>query len=428
MLDIKFVRDNPEIVKESLKRRGDPEKSKLVDEVLRDDKDWRRIQTEANNLRGKRNKLTEEIAKARRMGEDTSALVSQAEIIPTEIKRLEDESQRLEHNITNILLTLPNVIDESVPFGVDETGNIEIKKWGDRPEFNFTPKDHIDLASKLRLIDLERAAKVAGARFYYLRGDLVKLNYAVLKFALDFIEKKGYILIQPPYLLRREAIGGAVALSDFEDVIYKIEGEDLYLIPTAEHALLAQHMNEIIDGKNLPLRYGGISPCFRKEAGAHGRDTKGIFRIHQFEKVEQFIFCKPEDSPNEHEKLLANAEEFFQVMRIPYRVVNVCTGDLGTVAAKKYDLEAWMPGQGKYREVVSCSNCTTYQAVRSKIRFRDRPDEPTKWLHTLNSTLTASERTIIAIMENYQTENGSIEIPKALEPYMGGITKIRPAP
>src|SRR5208282_1610025 len=428
MLDIKFVRDNPEIVKESLRRRGDPEKGKLVDDVLRDDQDWRRIQTEANNLRGKRNKLTEEIAKARRMGEDVSALVSQAEIVPTEIKRLENESRKLEENITNILLNLPNIIDESVPYGVDENGNIEIKKWGDRPEFNFTPKDHIDLASKLRLIDFERAAKVAGARFYYLRGDLVKLNYAVLKFALDFIEKKGYVLIQPPYLLRREAIGGAVALSDFEDVIYKIEGEDLYLIPTAEHALLAQHMNEIIDGKNLPLRYGGISPCFRKEAGAHGRDTKGIFRIHQFEKVEQFIFCKPEDSPNEHEKLLANAEEFFQAMKIPYRVVNVCTGDLGTVAAKKYDLEAWMPGQGKYREVVSCSNCTTYQAVRSKIRFRDRPDEPTKWLHTLNSTLTASERTLIAIMENYQTENGSIEIPKALEPYMGGITKIRPAP
>jgi len=428
MLDIKFVRDNPEIVKENLRRRGDAEKSKLVDDVLRDDRDWRRIQTEANNLRGKRNKLTEEIAKARRLGEDVSALVSQAEFVPTEIKRLEDESQKLEHNITNILLTLPNIIDESVPYGVDENGNIEIKKWGDRPEFNFTPKDHIDLASKLRLIDFERAAKVAGARFYYLRGDLVKLNYALLMFALDFIEKKGYVLIQPPYLLRREAIGGAVALSDFEDVIYKIEGEDLYLIPTAEHALLAQHMNEIIDGKNLPLRYGGISPCFRKEAGAHGRDTKGIFRIHQFEKVEQFIFCKPEDSPNEHEKLLANAEEFFQAMKIPYRVVNVCTGDLGTVAAKKYDLEAWMPGQGKYREVVSCSNCTTYQAVRSKIRFRDRPDEPTKWLHTLNSTLTASERTLIAIMENYQTENGSIEIPKALEPYMGGITRIRPAP
>ena len=428
MLDIKFVRDNPDIVKESLKRRGNPEKCDMVDEVLRDDKEWRRIQTETNNLRGKRNKLTEQIAKARRQGEDVSSLVSQAETIPAEIKKLEDESQTLENKVTNILLTLPNIIDVSVPFGVDENGNVEIKKWGAPPQFDFTPKDHIDLADKLRLIDLERAAKVAGARFYYLRGDLVKLNYAVLKFALDFIEKKGFVLTQPPYLLRRAAIGGAVALSDFEDVIYKIEGEDLYLIPTAEHALLAQHMNEVIDGKSLPLRYGGISPCFRKEAGAHGRDTKGIFRIHQFEKVEQFIFCKPEDSPNEHENLLKNAEELYQTLKIPYRVVNVCTGDLGTVAAKKYDLEAWMPGQGKYREVVSCSNCTTYQAVRSKIRFRDRPDEPTKWLHTLNSTLTASERTLIAIMENYQDKTGSIEIPEVLKPYMGGITKIRPAP
>ena len=428
MLDIKFVRDSPDIVKESLKRRGIPEKCDMVDEVLRDDKEWRRIQTETNNLRGKRNKLTEQIAKARRQGEDVSSLVSQAETIPAEIKKLEDESQTLENKVTNILLTLPNIIDVSVPFGVDENGNVEIKKWGAPPQFDFTPKDHIDLADKLRLIDLERAAKVAGARFYYLRGDLVKLNYAVLKFALDFIEKKGFVLTQPPYLLRRAAIGGAVALSDFEDVIYKIEGEDLYLIPTAEHALLAQHMNEVIDGKSLPLRYGGISPCFRKEAGAHGRDTKGIFRIHQFEKVEQFIFCKPEDSPNEHENLLKNAEELYQTLKIPYRVVNVCTGDLGTVAAKKYDLEAWMPGQGKYREVVSCSNCTTYQAVRSKIRFRDRPDEPTKWLHTLNSTLTASERTLIAIMENYQDKTGSIEIPEVLKPYMGGITKIRPAP
>jgi seryl-tRNA synthetase len=428
MLDIKFVRDNPDIVKESLKRRGNPEKCELVDGLLRDDKEWRRIQTETNNLRGKRNKLTEQIAKARRQGEDVSSLVSQAETIPAEIKKLEDESQTLENKVTNILLTLPNIIDVSVPFGVDESGNVEIKKWGALPQFDFTPKDHIDLADKLHLIDLERAAKVAGARFYYLRGDLVKLNYAVLKFALDSIEKKGFVLTQPPYLLRRAAIGGAVALSDFEDVIYKIEGEDLYLIPTAEHALLAQHMNEVIDGKSLPLRYGGISPCFRKEAGAHGRDTKGIFRIHQFEKVEQFIFCKPEDSPNEHENLLKNAEELFQALKIPYRVVNVCTGDLGTVAAKKYDLEAWMPGQGKYREVVSCSNCTTYQAVRSKIRFRDSPDEPTKWLHTLNSTLTASERTLIAIMENYQDKTGSIEIPEILKPYMGGITKIRPAP
>jgi seryl-tRNA synthetase len=227
--------------------------------------------------------------------------------------------------------------------------------------------------------------------------------------------------------MRREAVGGAVSLSDFEDVIYKIDGEDLYLLATSEHALLAQHMDEILDAKALPLKYAGVSPCFRKEAGAHGRDTKGIFRIHQFEKVEQFVFCKPEDSWNEHEKLIANAEELFQMLKVPYRIVNVCTGDLGAVAAKKYDLEAWLPGQGKYREVVSCSNCTSYQAIRSKVRFRDKPDEPTKWVHTLNSTLVATERTLVAIMENYQEKDGSINIPETLQNYMGGATKIRPA-
>ncbi len=428
MLDIKSVRVNPEVVKENLRRRGNPEKLQLVEEVLKFDEEWRRIQSEANGLRSKRNKLTDEIGKVRRRGEDASFLVKQAEQIPEEIKELEDESEKLERKIMDILLALPNIIHESVPFGVDETANVEVRKWSEPRKLSFTPRDHIDLAAALRLIDLERGAKVAGARFYYLRGDLVKLNYALLKFALDFIQKRGYVLIQPPYLLRREAIGGAIALSDFEDVIYKIENEDLYLIPTSEHAMLAQHMGEIIDGRTLPLRYGGISPCFRKEAGAHGRDTKGIFRIHQFEKVEQFIFCRPEDSWIEHEGLLANAEEFFQSLKIPYRIVNVCTGDLGTVAAKKYDLEAWLPGQGKYREVVSCSNCTAYQAVRSKIRFRNKPDESTKWLHTLNSTLAASERTLIAIMENYQTEDGSVMIPEILQAYMGGMTNIRPAP
>jgi seryl-tRNA synthetase len=214
-------------------------------------------------------------------------------------------------------------------------------------------------------------------------------------------------------------------MSDFEDVIYKIEGEDLYLLATSEHSLLAQHMNEILDGNSLPLKYAGVSPCFRKEAGAHGRDTKGIFRTHQFEKVEQFVFSKPEQSWEEHEKLIANAEEFVQMLKIPYRVVNVCTGDLGTVAAKKYDLEAWLPGQRQYREIISCSNCTSYQAVRSKIRYREKPDEPTKWVHTLNSTLIATERTLVAIMEIYQNQDGSISIPEALQVYMRGAKKIK---
>ena len=424
MLDIKFVREHPDAVKENLKRRGEIDKVAWIDQLVEDDKNWRDIQIEVNNLRNKRNRLTEEIGRGRKIGADTSDLVKEAERMPDQIKKLEIEKAEVERKVTDVLLRLPNIMHETVPFGADESANVEVKKWGKRPEFAFAPKDHIDLAMKLKLIDLERAAKVAGARFYYLRGDLVKLNYALLKFALDFIEKRDYILIQPPYFLRREAIGGAVALSDFEDVIYKIQDEDLYLLPTAEHALLSQHMGEILDGKTLPLRYSGISPCFRKEAGAHGRDTKGIFRTHQFEKVEQFVFSKPEESWTEHEKMIQNAEELFQLLKLPYRVVNVCTGDLGTVAAKKYDLEVWLPGQGKYREAVSCSNCTTYQAVRSKIRFRDKSDEPTKWVHTLNSTLVASNRALIAIMENYQTEDDSVLVPDALQPYMGGATKI----
>jgi len=427
MLDIKFVREHSDEVRENLKRRGDLDKISWIDELTSEDKKWRDIQNEANSLRNQRNRLTDEIGRLRKSGADTSLLVKEAEQIPDQIRKLETVGSEIESRVKNILMRLPNMMHESVPFGVDDTGNVEVKKWGKEPRFTFTPKDHIDLAMKLNLIDLERAAKVAGARFYYLRGDLVKLNYALLKFALDFIGKKGYTLIQPPYFLRRDAIGGAVALSDFEDVIYKIQDEDLYLLPTSEHALLAQHMDEILDGRTLPMRYSGISPCFRKEAGAHGRDTKGIFRIHQFEKVEQFVFAKPEESWAEHEMMIQNAEELFQQLNLPYRIVNVCTGDLGTVAAKKYDLEVWLPGQGKYRELVSCSNCTTYQAVRSKIRFRNKPDEPTKWVHTLNSTLVASERALIAILENYQTEAGSVLIPQVLQPYMGGATSIQPA-
>ena len=426
MLEMRFVRENADLVKENLKRRGEIDKIPSVDELINDDKKWRGVQSEANSLRAKRNKLTEEIAQLRRKGQDTSSQVKQAEQIPGQIKDLEQESAELENKVTRALMGLPNIMHESVPFGKDENDNLEVRKWGKPPEFDFQPKDHIDLATGLGLIDMESAAKVAGARFYYLRGDLVKLNHALIIFALDFIEKKGYRLTLPPYLLRREAVGGAVAMSDFEDVIYKVEGEDLYLLATSEHALLAQHMGGILDGKAMPLRYAGVSPCFRKEAGAHGRDTKGIFRTHQFEKVEQFVFCKPDQSWEEHEKLIANAEEFIQTLKLPYRIVNVCTGDLGTVAAKKYDLEAWLPGQGKYREIVSCSNCTAYQAVRSKIRFRDRPDEPTQWVHTLNSTLVATERTLVAIMENYQAKDGSIAIPGALQAFMGSAAEIKP--
>ncbi len=425
MLELKVIRENPELVKKDLERRGDHEKTPWVDELLRADENWRKLLTEANNLRERRNKLTLEIGNLRKEGKDATAIMREAEAIPDRIKQVEGDAEAQRERVDYYILRLPNLMHESVPFGKDESENVEVRRWGTPARFDFEPRDHIDLALGLDLLDLERAAKVAGARFYYLKNDLVRLNYALITYALDHSVKEGFTLFQTPYMLRRAAIGGAVALSDFEDVIYKIEGEDLYLIPTAEHALLALHMDEILDGKQLPLRYGGISPCFRKEAGAHGRDTKGIFRVHQFEKVEQFVFCRPEESWKQHEVLIESAEKLFQALKIPYRVANVCTGDLGTVAAKKYDLEAWFPGQGAYREVVSCSNCTAYQAVRSNIRYRDKPDEPTKFVHTLNSTLVATERALAAIMENYQQRDGTITIPEALRPYMNGLDLIR---
>ncbi|MGC9200463.1 MAG: serine--tRNA ligase [Candidatus Aenigmatarchaeota archaeon] len=423
MLDINLIRKNPEIVRRDLEKRNDKEKIKLLEEVIELDKKWREELNELNKLRKKRNELSVEIAKMKKEGKDVSELLKEAEKLPEEIKILEKAVEEKERRIREILMVLPNILHESVPIGKDENDNVVVKTWGKIPEFKFKPKDHQDLAIPLDLIDIERAAKVAGSRFYYLKNALVELNWALIKYGLDFIKNKGFKLFQPPYMLRREALEGAIAFQDFEDMIYKIEGENLYLIGTAEHALLAYHMNEILDGKDLPLLYAGISPCFRKEAGTHGKDTKGIFRVHQFEKVEQFVFCKPEESWDWHEKLLKNAEEFFQSLGIPYRVVNICSGDIGSVAAKKYDIEAWLPGQGKYREVVSCSNCTDYQARRANIRFREGNE--IKFVHTLNSTLVATERAIIAIMENYQQEDGSILIPKVLQPYLNAekITK-----
>src|SRR6266566_4722899 len=378
MLDIRLVRESPEKVRENLRHRGMPEKISELDRLLQLDADWRREQAEADRLRKRRNEITQSIAAARKKGEDVSALLKEAEAIPDQIKTIESR--------------------------VD----------------NYKQLDHIDLGLRKGLIDVEKAGQVAGARFYYLRDDLVRLNIALMHYGLDFIAGKGFQLFQPPYLLHRNVVAGAVALADFEDVIYKVDGEDLYLLATAEHALLAFHMDEIIDGGKLPLHYAGVSPCFRKEAGAHGRDTKGIFRVHQFEKVEQFIYSRPEDSWNLHEELFRNLEGFWQTLKMPYRIVNICTGDLGTVAAKKYDLEAWLPGQGKYREMASCSNCTSYQAVRSRIRYREKPSEPTKYLHTLNSTLVATERAIVAILENYQKPDGAIQVPEVIRKYMGG--------
>lgn len=425
MLDMKLIRENPKAVRDNLAKRNDARVLEMFDELILCDQEWRKRFTLAGTIRGSRNRVTEEIAKLKKQGLDASQKIREAEEIPAKIKAVEGEMGTYREKMDEILKKLPNTMDETVPYGKDDTENVVVRTWGKPTEFNFKPKDHIEIAEKLDLVDIERAARTSGARFYYLKNDLVRLNYALIRYGLDFMVKRGFIPFQPPYMMKKDVIGGAVALSDFEETIYKIDGEDLYLLATSEHALLGLHAGEILDGKNLPLRYCGISPCFRKEAGAHGRDTKGIFRVHQFEKVEQFTFCKPEDSGKEHELLIRNAEEFFQSLRIPYHIVNVCTGDLGTVAAKKYDLEAWLPGQGKYREEVSCSNCTTYQSVRSNVRFRDRPNDPTRYVHTLNSTLVATERTLVAIMENCQQEDGGVGVPEVLVPYMMGQTEIK---
>jgi len=426
MLDINLVRNEPELVRKSLEKRGAQDKIARLDELIEWDGKRRKLITEANQLKNRRNILSQEVSKLKKEGKDITSVVGEIKDIPGKIKVLDEEIKKSEEEVKYRLMRLPNILHETVPVGASDEENQTIREWGTKKDFGFKPKDHIDLSLDLGLVDIERAARAAGARFYYLKNELVLLNQALIKFALDILKEKGFTLYQPPYMLRREGVESATDIADFEDVIYKIEGEDLFLLPTSEHALLALHLGEILEGNDMPIRYGGVSPCFRKEAGAHGRDTKGIFRVHQFEKIEQFIYSRPEDSWEEHEKLISNAEDVLQKLEIPYRVVNVCTGDIGTVAAKKYDLEAWLPGQGKYREVVSCSNCTDYQARRANIRFRDNPAEPTRFVHTLNSTLIASERTLIAIMENYQREDGSIEVPKALVSYMNGLREIGP--
>ncbi|MFZ1076597.1 MAG: serine--tRNA ligase [Nitrosotalea sp.] len=419
MLDPKLVRDNPDKIRNMLKARY---VDFPLDDLIKLDKERRELIIKTDELRKTRNQISVEISKKKKSSEDASSLIEQMHSVSEELQRLEETQVRAEDSYKELSLTLPNLIHESVPTGKDETANKEIKKWGSIPVFDFKIRDHIDLTQSLDLVDLERAAKVSGARFYYLKNQLVKLNQSLIQFALDFLSEKNYTPIQTPYMINKSSMEGAIIAHDFKDVIYKVEGEDLYLIGTSEHAVASMHADEIIEGKSLPLRYAGVSPCFRKEAGAHGRDQKGIFRVHQFEKVEQFVFSRPEESWNEHERMLAIVEEFYQKMGLPYRVMLLSSGDMGKISAKTYDLEAWMAGQSNYREIISCSNCLDFQARRLKIRFRDKTNEQPQHLHTLNSTLVATTRTMVAILENFQTKDGHISIPKALQKYVGTST------
>jgi len=418
MLDMKMIRENPENIRKMLKDR---DVQFDLDLLLDLDKKRREMIISTDELRKKKNEMSIKISEAKKTGSEVTPIIQEMQLVSQELAKLEEVRHETELEYSKLALTIPNVLHESVPCG-DDSANKEIRKWGTIPQFDFEVKDHIDISENLNFLELERAAKTAGARFYYLKDDLVKLNQSLIQFGLDFLSEKGYTLSQPPYMINRKAMEGAVILDDFEDVIYKIEDQDLYLIGTSEHAMVSMYADEILDGNSLPSRYAAISPCFRKEAGAHGKDQKGIFRVHQFEKIEQFVFSKPEDSWKEHEKMIGVTEEFFQKLEIPHMVVLLSSGDMGKISAKTYDLEVWMAGQNAYREVVSCSNCLDYQSRRLKIRFRDKTNEETQYVHTLNSTLVATERTMVAIIENFQTKDGHVNIPNVLQKYMGKKT------
>jgi seryl-tRNA synthetase len=424
VIDLELLRKDPGTVEANLARRRNPVYVDLLAEVRTKDAAWRACLQEADLLRRHRNELSHRIAESRSKGTPSPELDGEAKGIPDALREVEARETELLHARDALLRRLPNLMDPSVPYGVDDSENVVVATWGEPNPDGASLKSHAEVLEGLGMAEFDRARRVSGAGFYYLRGPMVLLDLALQRFALDLLAGRGFDPVAPPYMLRRAPYEGVTDLADFENVMYKIEGEDLYLIATSEHPLAALYLGEILDEDRLPIRLAGVSPCFRKEIGGHGVDQKGIFRVHQFQKVEQFVFCRPEESPQLLEELRANAEEVFRQLRVPYRVVNVCTGDLGTVAAKKYDIEAWFPRQQAFREVVSCSNCTDYQARRLGIRL-GKAGRPGKLVpHTLNSTAVATSRGLAVILEQYQRPDGSLTVPEVLRPYLGGRTSL----
>jgi len=427
MLDIEIFRDNIEEIIESEKKRfKNPENAR---NVLEYDIKWREVLGELQNLREKRNKISHSIAEYKKVGEEREAenAINESAAIKEEIEALEIKAEEFLDKREEYRYIVGNILHESVPIGETEDQNKIIREGGKVSEFDFKPTSHVDLIEIIDGADTKKASQVVGSRFYYLKGDIALLNLALMKFALDKLQEKGYTPMWTPFFVKYEVIKAAAELADFEEQLYKIKGEDLYMIATSEQTLAAYHYDEILDPDILPLKYAGISSCFRREAGSHGKDTLGVFRVHQFEKIEQFIFCKPEQSWDYHEELISNAEIFYKELGLPYRIVSIASGELNDNAAKKYDLEAWFPASQTYRELVSCSNCLDYQARKLKIRMGKVGTKKEKDIvHTLNSTAIATERTICCILENYQNEDHSITIPKVLRKYMNGKKEIIP--
>ena len=424
MLDINMFREHADIVRADHDKRGIPHDS--IDEVIRLDEAWKKARYDADQLRRQRNEAARGIADAKKSGDTAEAerILAEVSDLGTEIERLTGEADRLESERDVLRMRIPNVLHSDVPVGEDEGGNTQLSLHGEKPEFDFEPKTHNDILEMNNWVDLPRAAKIAGSRFYFLKGDLARLELALQQYAVDFLTGRGYTFVQPPVMMNRKAYEGVTDLADFETVMYDVQPDGFYTIATSEHPLTAMFMDEVIEPAQLPIKMVGVSACFRREVGAHGQGDKGIWRVHQFTKIEQIIISHPDDSWDFHEELLTNCVDLWDSLGLHYEVVNICTGDMGTVAARKYDLEAWLPGRGEYKEVVSCSNCTDYQANRLRMRYRTADGNSA--VHTLNSTAVATSRALVAIVEQNQLEDGRVAVPEALQPIMGGKKVLEP--
>jgi len=424
MLDIAMFRDQSDLIRADHDRRGIAHDA--IDEIIRLDEEWRKAQYDADQIRRERNAAAKGIAEAKKAGDSASAdsIIAEVADLGNRISELGAYADECLEKRDALRMKVPNILHPDVPVGEDDQKNTLHSLHGEKSSLGFEPRNHNDLIEMNGWVDQARGAKVAGSRFYFMQGDLARMEMALQQYSSDFLINRGYTLVQPPLMMNREAYEGVTDLSDFETVMYGIEPDKYYLIATSEHPLTAMRMDEIIEPSELPIKMVGVSQCFRREVGAHGLSDRGIWRVHQFTKVEQIVICHPDDSWTHHEELLENAVSLWDSLGLHYRVVNICTGDMGTVAAKKYDLEAWLPGADAYKEVVSCSNCTDYQANRLRMRYRTT--EGNEAVHTLNSTAVATSRALVAILEQNQLEDGRVSIPDALRPYMGGQEALHP--
>lgn len=427
MLDMKFIRENPDVVREAMRRRGE---SVPLDELLELDERRRALVTEVEQLKATRNQASEQVAHLKRTGEspdEAARLIETMRVVSDNIKSLDDQVREVDARLRELLLVIPNIPHESVPDGESEDDNVEVRRWGEPRDFPFEVQAHWDLGTNLGILDFERATKVAGSRFVMYRGVGAKLERALINFMIDVhTEEHGYTEVLPPFLANETSMIGTGQLPKFAEDMFRAEDTNYYLIPTAEVPVTNLHRDEILSADELPIYYVAYTACFRAEAGAHGRDTRGLIRQHQFDKVELVKFVRPETSYDELERLLANAESILQRLGLPYRVMHMCAADVGFAAAKKYDPEVWMPSYGRYVEISSCSNFADFQARRANIRYRPAPKARPEFVHTLNGSGLAVGRTLAAVLENYQNEDGSVTIPEALRPYMGGLERIEP--